>query len=141
VPKVHNKPIQSQKKGFKTREQSILKAALVWRTRLSGVPPDSVRCTRVDSLQLASFGNSGGRSVIIHRTVRCSAGLSGVPAEQRLLRTNGRLQRYSETLQCATARAEVRAGADGAPDSEQDMSGAPPDCPLAHLSEAPTVKP
>jgi D-serine deaminase-like pyridoxal phosphate-dependent protein len=39
-----------------------------------------------------------------------------------------------------TARAEVRAGVDGAPDSEQDMSGAPPDCPVAHMSEAPTVE-
>jgi hypothetical protein len=30
--------------------------ALVWRTGLSGVPPDSVRCTRVDQLKLATFG-------------------------------------------------------------------------------------
>jgi hypothetical protein len=114
---------------------------MVWRTGLSGVPPDSVRCTRVDSLQLASFGNSGGCSTIIHWTVRCSTGLSGVPAEQRLLRSNGRLQRYNGMLQCATARAEVRTGADGAPDSEQGLSGAPPDCPVAHMSEAPTVEP
>jgi hypothetical protein len=40
-----------------------------------------------------------------------------------------------------TARAEVRAGTDGAPDSEQDLSGAPPDYPVAHMSEAPTVEP
>jgi hypothetical protein len=64
-----------------------------------------------------------------------------VPAEQRLYSANGRLQRYSETLQCATARTEVRAGAEGAPNSEQDLSGAPPDCPVAQLSEAPTSKP
>jgi hypothetical protein len=62
-----------------------------------------------------------------------------VPAEQRLHSANGRLQCYSETLQCATARVEVRAGTEGAPDSEQDLSGAPPDCPVAQLSEAPTV--
>jgi hypothetical protein len=37
----------------------------------------------------------GGRSAIIHRTVRCHTGLSGVPAEQRLLRANGRLQTHS----------------------------------------------
>jgi hypothetical protein len=141
VPKVHNKPIQSQKKGFKTKEQSIPKAALVWRTRLSVVPPDSVRCTRKPNSKLASFGNSGGRSAIIHRTVRCSTGLSGVAAEQQLLHANGRLQRYSKTLQCATARAEARVGADGAPDSEQDLSDAPPNCPVAHMSEAPTVEP
>jgi hypothetical protein len=39
-----------------------------------------------------------------------------------------------------TARAEVRAGADGAPDSEHDLSGAPPDCPVAPLVRAPTVE-
>jgi hypothetical protein len=48
VPKVHNKPIQSQKKGFKTKEQSIPKAALVWRTGLSGAPG------RINSNSLAS---------------------------------------------------------------------------------------
>jgi hypothetical protein len=101
----------SQKKGLKTKDQSIPKAALVWRTGLSGVPPDSVRCTREIDSELASFGNFGGRSAIIHQTVRCNTGLSGVPAEQRLLRANGRLQMNSESKQCAPARAEVRAGA------------------------------
>jgi hypothetical protein len=69
------------------------------------------------SNSLAS-GIRGGRSAIIHRTVRCSTGLSGVPSGVTVVRANGCLQRYSETLQCATARAEVRAGAEGAPDSE-----------------------
>jgi hypothetical protein len=50
------------------------------------VPPDSVRCTRALDAELATFGKMGGRSAIIHRTVRCHTGLSGVPAEQRLLR-------------------------------------------------------
>jgi hypothetical protein len=111
VPKAHNKPIQSQKKGFKTKEQSIPKAALVWHTGLSGAPPDSVRCTREIDAELASFGNLGGRSAIIHRTVRCNTGLSGVPAEQRLLRANGRLQKTLNALQCVPARVGVRAGA------------------------------
>jgi hypothetical protein len=48
------------------------KAALVWRTGLSGVPPDSVRCTREFQSELATFGNLRGRSAIIHRTVRCT---------------------------------------------------------------------
>jgi hypothetical protein len=30
---------------------------------------------------------------------------------------------------------------EGAPDSEHDLSGAPPDCPVAPLVRAPTVKP
>jgi hypothetical protein len=101
----------SQKKWFKTKEQSLPKAALVWRIGLSSVPPDSVRCTREIDSELASFGNLGGRSAIIHRTVWCNTGLSGVPAEQRLLHANGRLQRTLNALQCAPARAEVRAGA------------------------------
>jgi hypothetical protein len=56
------------------------------------VPPDSVRCTRALEAELATFGNFRGRSAIIHRTVRrvtrqcpVHTGLSGVPAEQRLL--------------------------------------------------------
>jgi hypothetical protein len=32
VPKVHNKPIQSSKKGFKKKGAKQPKAALVWRT-------------------------------------------------------------------------------------------------------------
>jgi hypothetical protein len=50
------------------------KCALVWRTGLSGVPPDSVRCTRELDAELATFGKMGGRSAIIHRTVRCASG-------------------------------------------------------------------
>jgi hypothetical protein len=63
--------------------------------------PDSVRCTREPNSELLTFENSGSRSSIIHRTVWCSTGLSGVPAEQRLLRTNDRLQRAVNALQCA----------------------------------------
>jgi hypothetical protein len=45
---------------------------------------------------------SGICSAIIHRTCPVHTGLSGEPAEQRLLRANGRLQR----IKCAPARAE-----------------------------------
>jgi hypothetical protein len=38
---------------------------------------------------------------VAHRTVRWHTGLSGVPAEQRLLRANGRLQKALNALQCA----------------------------------------
>jgi hypothetical protein len=44
----------------------------VGRTGLSGVPPDSVRCTRGHQLELATFGNFQSDSAIIHRTVRCT---------------------------------------------------------------------
>jgi hypothetical protein len=64
--------------------------------------------------------------------------LSGVPAEQRLLHANGRLQNSLNALQCAP---EVRAHAEGAPDSLQDLSGAPPDSQEAPPVRAPTVEP
>jgi hypothetical protein len=62
--------------------------------------PDSVWCARDSNSELLTFGNSGGCSAIIHRTVRCSTGLSCVSAEQRLLRANGRLQKALNALQC-----------------------------------------
>jgi hypothetical protein len=87
VPKVHNKPIKGPRKGSNKESKRQPKGTVVWRTGLSGAPPDSVRCTRALEAELATFGKIGGRSAIIHRTVRCHTGLSGVPAEQRLLRT------------------------------------------------------
>jgi hypothetical protein len=45
-----------KRKGSKQSSKKKPKAALVWRTGLSGVPPDSVRCTRENQLELLSFG-------------------------------------------------------------------------------------
>jgi hypothetical protein len=102
------------------------------------VPPDSVRCTRALEAELFTFGKFRGRSAIIHRTVsgahrivRCA---SGATATSRATVDCNRIQ-------CATVRAEVRARAGGAPDSLQDLSGAPPDSPEAPQVKAPTVKP
>jgi hypothetical protein len=89
---------------------------------VSGAPPDSVRCTREPDSKLATFGNSGSRSAKIHWTVRCSTGLSGVPAEQRLLHPNGRLQRAVNALQC-TQKSEQRQKAHWTVNS---------DCPVHH---------
>jgi hypothetical protein len=111
VPKVHNKPIKRPRKGSNKESKRLPKCALVWRTGLSGAPPYSVWCTREPDSKLTTFGNSRSRSAIIHRTVQCSTGLSGVPAEQRLLRANDRLHRTLNALQCVPAHAEVRAGA------------------------------
>jgi hypothetical protein len=132
VPKVYNKPIQSQKKGFKTKEQSIPKAALVWRTGLSGVPPDSVRCTRVDSLQLVSFGNSGGRSAIIHWIVRCSTGLSGVASDCPVCqRSNGY---FAPTIVCnATVKHySARLRAQKSEQAQKAHRTVNSDCPVHH---------
>jgi hypothetical protein len=102
------------------------------------VPPDSVRCTRALDAELAIFGKSGGRSAIIHRTVRCHTGQCPVCQRSNgYFARNGRLQ----CIKCAPARAEDRACAVGAPDSLQDLSGAPPDSLEAPQVRAPTVEP
>jgi hypothetical protein len=96
------------------------------------VPPDSVRCTRGLQVKLFTFRKSQSRSAIIHRTVRCSrneatlnspasgirsaiihwtcpmyTGLSGEPAEQRLLRANGHLQK--QLMRASARRSQARA--------------------------------
>jgi hypothetical protein len=131
VPKVHNKPIKRPTKGSNEESKRQPKGTLVWSTGLSGVPPDSVRCTRALDDELATFGKIGGHSAIIHRTVRCA---SGATATSRATVDCNRIQ-------CATVHARVRVRAVGAPDSLQDLSGAPPDSPEAPPVRAPTVEP
>jgi hypothetical protein len=173
VPKVYNKPIKRPKKDSNIDSKSQPKCALVWRTELSGVPQDSVWCTRDSNSELLTFGNSGGYSAIIHRTVsggapdsvRWRTGLSGVPAEQRLLRANGRLQRALNALQCApeseqrlvahrtvnstcpvhhrTVRCPRRQKLQRSESNSQvtwqahrTVSGGAPDCPVRHATAA-----
>jgi hypothetical protein len=67
----------------------------------------TVRCTtgQCPVLQRRAALNSPApdfRSAIIHRTCPVHTGLSGEPAEHRLLRANGRLHR----IECAPTRAE-----------------------------------
>jgi hypothetical protein len=137
VPKVHNKPIKRPRKGSNKESKRQPKGTVVWRTGLSGVPPDSVRCTRALEAELATFGKIRGRSAIIHRTVsgahrtvRCA---SGATATSRATVDCNRIQ-------CATVRARVRARAVGAPDSLQDLSCAPPDSPEAPQVSHPVLE-
>jgi hypothetical protein len=135
VPKVHNKPIKRPRKDSNIVSKSQPKCALVWHTGLSGEPPDSVRCTRDSNSELLTFGNSGSHSAIIHRTVRCSTEQCLV--EHRTVwcasgaTTTSRQWSSAKGIKCATVRARVRAELEGAPDSLKDLSGAPPDCPVA----------
>jgi hypothetical protein len=101
------------------------------------VPPDSVRCTRALNAELATFGKNRGRSAIIHRTV--SGDTPDCPVCQR---SNGYFAPTVDCkrIKCATVRARVRARAGGAPDSLQDLSGAPPDSLEAPPVRAPTVR-
>jgi hypothetical protein len=123
-------------KGFKYRELKSYEVC-------PGMAHRTVRCTRDSNSELLTFGNSGGRSTIIHRTVWCSTGQC--PVAHRTIRcasgatTTSRQRSSAEGIKCATVRTRVRAEPDGAPDSEQCLSGAPPDCPVAQKTEAPTV--
>jgi hypothetical protein len=73
-----------------------------WHTGLSGGAPDSVRCARLDSGELATLGKLWRRTAIIHRNVRWCTGLSGEPMAtsatvgrairaRRVAHANGRL--------------------------------------------------
>jgi hypothetical protein len=92
VPKVHNKPIKRPRKGSNKKSKRQLNYALVWRTGLSGVPPDSVWCTNELNSELLTFENSGSRSAIIHRTVQCASGATAT----------SRQRSSAEDIKCAT---------------------------------------
>jgi hypothetical protein len=107
------------------------------------VPPDSVRCARDSNSELLTFKNSRSQSAIIHRTVRYSTGQCLV-AHRTVwcasgATTTSRQRSSAKGIKCAIVRARVRAELDGAPDSEQCLSGAPPDCPVTQKTEAPMV--
>jgi hypothetical protein len=99
VPKVQHKPTKSPRKGSNKKSKRQLKAALVWRTGLSGVPPDSVCCTKEIHSKLATFGNLGSHSAIIHRTVRCAKRSNG-------RQCNGRVQRSGDNATVCRLRAQ-----------------------------------
>jgi hypothetical protein len=99
--------------------------------------PDCPMCHRTVSgapgtptLNCSPSGILASHSTIIHRTVRCASGATAT-SRQRL---------SAEGIKCATVRARVRAVPDSAPDTEQCLSDAPPNCPVAQKTEAPTVR-
>jgi hypothetical protein len=77
-------------------------AIIHWTVRCT---PDSVRCSRNEAT--LNSPASGNRSAIIHRTCPVYTGLSGEPAEQRLLRANGHLQ--SHLMRARARRSQARA--------------------------------
>jgi hypothetical protein len=110
------------------------KCALVWRTGLSGPPPDSVRCTTglCPVPQGRATLNSpalGIRSAIIHRTVRCDSGAT----------TTSRATVDFNALNARLRAQRSRARAGGTPDNLQGLSGAPPDSQAGPQERAPTV--
>jgi hypothetical protein len=90
VHKGSSKPIKILSWGSKRKEQKKPNSALVWRTGLSGAPPDSVWCTR--TIQLRTLQLRVSSASLRYNSPDCL-----VAASQR----NGRLQRSPATLQCA----------------------------------------
>jgi hypothetical protein len=87
-----------------------------WRLPWSGAPDCPVHHRTVSGALGRSTPNlppSGlweCLSTIIHRIVRCSTRLSGVPCGATANSTNGRLQKVNSELQCADSSRRVRAG-------------------------------
>jgi hypothetical protein len=88
---------------------------------VSGAPPDSVWCTRMNQLQLCIFGFPRRSSAIIHRTVRCTSGATAIYAQWSTLMDE----------QCNTVPRQK---------SEQQVRGAP-DCPVPHEDKASNGQP
>ena len=144
------------------------KAALVWRTGLSGAPPGSVRCTRELDAQLFTFRNFQRSSAIIHRTVSgaprksdselasfgnplrynspdCPVSHRTVSGAHRTVRcdsgatTTSRQRSPTEAFDARQRAQRSRARAGGTPDSLQGMSGGAPDMPC-RLSGVPPAR-
>jgi hypothetical protein len=153
VLKVHTQPIKRSRVGFNKRAKGQPKAPEDSNSNLppSGISrgtraiihrtvrctPDSVRCSKEEWPQeLASFGslqrlihyNSPDMSGV-HRTVRCNPGATAI-----------RRQRLPATHLMRAAHAEGRRAHTGAPDTEQFMSGAPPDIEAGPEVRTPTVR-
>ena len=109
VPKIQLITNTKIKKGFKKKGAKETEVLLGLAHRIVFGAPE-----RID-LKLFSFGFLRRSSAIIHRTVRCTTGLSGAPPEQRLSAHNGRLCKVNSGIQM----------------SEQRVSGAS-DCPVCH---------
>jgi hypothetical protein len=135
VPKVQLKTNTKIKKGSRRKEQRKPKCSLVWRTGLSGVPPDNVRCTTGQCLvhqggTTSNSSPSGFQAHLRYNSPDC-------PVSQR---SNGYLRATvdSDSEQCITVHvAEVRA--DG--QSGTGLSGVAPDCPVSHEDKASNGRP
>jgi hypothetical protein len=114
------------KKGFKNKGAKETKSALVWRTGLSGVPPDNVRCTRTvqrptlhSRVSQGTLRYNSSYCSVCHRTVRCDSGATD-------FQRNGRLQR---TPPNATVREQCAQKSEQSSEAHQTVNSA---CPVRH---------
>jgi hypothetical protein len=74
---------------------------------VSGAPPNSVRCTRKFEAELATFRKMGGRSAIIHRTVRCASGATATSRQRSTATALNALQCAAESEHAQEAHRTV----------------------------------
>jgi hypothetical protein len=102
------------------------------------VPPDSVRCTRVNQLELFTFGFPRRTSAIIHRTVRCATGQCPVH-HRTVLCTSGATTIYAQ--QSTLMDEQYRGRSQSSGQRGTGLSGVSPDCPVPHEDRASNGRP
>jgi hypothetical protein len=105
---------------------------------VSGAPPDSVQCTRVDQLKLFTFGFPRRTSAIIHRTVRCNT--RQCPVAHRTVQCASGATAISvqrSTLQGEQCNSECQSRSQRG----IGLSGATPDCPVPQEDRASNGRP
>jgi hypothetical protein len=102
VPKGHYKPIKRPRKGSNKESKRQPKGTLVWRTGLCPMHQGTQSWT--------CHLQENGRPLRYNSpdSVWCHTGLSGVPAKQRLLRANGRLQTHSMRYSARQSQSSAR---------------------------------
>jgi hypothetical protein len=127
--KVQHKPINIQVRDQIQRSKET-KCDVVWRTGLSGVPPDSVRCTRtVQSPTSHSRVSSGALRYNSPDCPVCQRS-NGYLAQRSIAKAGNQMNNEEQCAQSQSRR--VR----GAQDSEQDLLGVAPDCPVPQEDKA-----
>jgi hypothetical protein len=126
-----------RRKGLGSKQPTL---SSVWHTELSGGAPDSVRCARLASGELATLGNVWRRTAIIHQTVWWANGRqhNGQPHNPR--ETRGPRQRSAggtglfgvhQTVSCAPTSPELQQSSalEKEGDRAPDMNSG---CPVVH---------
>jgi hypothetical protein len=89
--------------------------------------------------QPATLGKMEARSAIIHRTVQCTTGLSGVPPDYPVSHRATAIQSPRSTLQSAMLSYSVAAEVRAAKSEGIGLSGVAPYYPVPQEDKAPTV--
>jgi hypothetical protein len=103
-----------------------------------GAPLDSVQCTRVNQLELFTFGFPRRSSAIYHRTVRCATGQC--PVHHHTVRCTSRATTiYAQRSTLTDEQYRDRSQSSG--QRGIGLSGVTPDCPVPHEDKASNGRP